>query len=40
MDSRVWRKAGCIENDFGSLLHTFKVHIYTLLGMTSNGFDT
>jgi hypothetical protein len=38
--SRVGVKPVCIENDFECLLHTFRVHIYTLLSMTSNGFDT
>jgi hypothetical protein len=39
-DSRVWRKAGLYGECFEYLLHTFRVHIYTLLSMTSNGFDT
>jgi hypothetical protein len=33
-------KPVCIKNDFECPLHTFRVHIYTLLSMTSNGFDT
>jgi hypothetical protein len=33
-------KPVCIENDFESPLHTIRAHIYTLLSMTSNGFDT
>jgi hypothetical protein len=39
-DSRVWCKAGLYSECFEYLLHTFRVHIYTLSSMTSNGFDT